>query len=102
VRLVGPAALEILAYGADPVLQQRRQGVEVLQTAAVTVRVLVGNGTYRVEPGSRHRVTMTMARGASQSFEVTADAGGHLDFDVVAQKTTILVEPLAAIGAATG
>jgi len=92
----GPRAVQVMIYGGDAVLQQSREGLVVHSAAPTLVRVLVSDGEYEVKPGSAHRVTVTSRRGAERSFEVRADAGGHLDFDVSAQQTGVLIEPAGA------
>ena len=93
VELAGPRALRVKIYGASPVMELTKEGARVRRVAPAAVRVLVGGGIYRIEPGSTHLVTLTSRRGAKKTFAVTADAKGKLDFDVTAQETTVEIVP---------
>jgi hypothetical protein len=96
LELYGPGAAQIMIYGDSPIFDRTSRGLTVRRVTPVTTRVIVKDADYPVKPGSKHRVTVTSRRGESRSFEIVADEQGRMDFDVTAQMTTVLVEPVDA------
>jgi len=60
---------------------------------AQRMRLTVTDGTYRVEPGSKHRVTVANGAGTSAEIVVTAGADGELTTDINVRLAQVTVEP---------
>jgi hypothetical protein len=58
-----------------------------------TIRFTLGDGTYRVLPGSRHVVTTVGETGKLTASTVVADAAGSLDFSTTITRATLAIRP---------
>lgn len=63
--------------------------------APTRLRIGVDDGLYPVAPGSVHQVTLQEGRAAAQSWTVTADHRGRLDFWVTASGGRLSITPAA-------
>lgn len=69
------------------------RGLELSGGQPVSVRLLLGTGTYPVAPNSRHTVTILGQKNDERTMVVTANGAGELDLSGIYKLETVTITP---------
>lgn len=85
--------LQLTLYG-EPAGIVLGDKISIRRPVASQVRVVVGDGPYKVAPGSLHSLTLQDKGQTPATQTIRADSTGHLDFSLWAKETVVVVKPV--------